>query len=179
MKKLHVGCGPCYLDGFYNVDLKEDVKTDFCGNLFDLTIDGGSVDLIWSCHMLEHLNYPDDVTACLNRFRKWLKPGGVLRLAVPDLRKVSEMYVRKDPNLFQLFRDVDPGYYVKDSLAERFMFFCRGWEHTILFDFDLLSRLLREAGFRDIKECRFGESRTGFWEHDRMEMESLYVEAQR
>ena len=176
-RKLHVGCGPCYLDGFINIDLREDVKTDYCGSLFDFVMGDSTADFIWSCHMLEHLDYPADVNKCLARFHGWLKPGGVLRLAVPDLRKVAEMYVNRDPDLFELFGDMDPGYAVKGSAAERFMFFCRGWEHTILFDFNLLAHLLGQAGFGDIRQCKPGESRTGHWPHDRMELESLYVEA--
>ena len=38
------------------------------------------VDLVWSCHTLEHVN---NVGVMLTKFREWLKPGGYLALAVP------------------------------------------------------------------------------------------------
>lgn len=187
MKLLHVGCGPCYIDGFYNIDKRTDVKTDYCGDVFDLAdpsnpdyIEDGSITFIWSCHFLEHLEYPDGVTLCLEMFHDWLSEDGLLRLAVPDLELISEYYEKRDPKLFNLFGVMDKGKYHKEnSRAERFQFFARAWEHSILFDFELLSWLLEDAGFKNIKKVKFGESKLGKWNFDRLEIESMYVEAEK
>lgn len=185
--KLHVGCGPCYIDGFFNIDLRDDVKTDYCGSLFDLVykdnsdyIAPSSVNMIWSCHMLEHLSYPVGVKSCLEVFNGWLKPGGLLRLALPDLALIISYYISKDKKLFELFGDtVDHEYYKMDSQAERVQFFMRGWEHSIVFDFNLINALLKDAGFKNIKKMNFMESKLGQWEHDRFEIESMYVECEK
>jgi len=182
--KLHVGCGPIYIPGMFNIDLREDCKTDYCGSLFDLTdsnhaqyIRPDSVDLIWSCHMLEHLEYPHGVVECLKTFNSWLKPNGLLRLSVPDLRLVTEYYVNRNPKLFTMYSgSVDEHLYKKDSASEMFTFFMRGWEHTVVFDFALLQDLMKDAGFRNIQQMPFGKSRSGSWPHDRMPEESMQVE---
>jgi predicted SAM-dependent methyltransferase len=164
--KIHAGCGPIYIDGFYNIDKRTDVKTDFCGSLFD--VETVEADFIWSCHMLEHLEYPMGVVDCLALFYKWLKPGGGLRLALPDLELVANYYTQKKKNLYNIFgTTTDKHYFKKQSAAERFMFFMRGWEHTIIFDFDLIKELLEDAGFKNIKKKEFNMSDFGKWEHDR------------
>ena len=185
--KLHVGSGPCYIEGFYNIDKRIDVKTDYCGDVFDLAdpsnpkhIKDGTVDFIWSCHFLEHLDYPDGVTLCLEVFYDWLVEGGLLRLAVPDLELIAWMYWHRDPRIFKLFGVMDKGkYHKEDSRAERFTFFARAWEHSMLFDFELLSWLLKDAGFKNITKRNFGESKLGKWTFDRLEIESMYVEAEK
>jgi SAM-dependent methyltransferase len=52
----------------------------------------GSADAVYSCHMLEHLD-----RAAARRFmaecRRVLKPGGVLRIAVPDLKIGARVYL--------------------------------------------------------------------------------------
>jgi predicted SAM-dependent methyltransferase len=175
--KLHVGCGPIYLDGFYNIDIRKDVKTDYCGSIFSINIKNEIVDFIWSCHMLEHLDYPRDVVKCLKLFNNWMKSGATLRLALPDVELIIKYYINNDKKLFELFgNSVDDLYYKKHSKAERFQFFMRGWEHTIVFDYSLISELLKDAGFKNIKKMDFCKSRTGEWNHDRFEIESMYVE---
>jgi len=182
--KLHVGCGPCYIEGMFNIDTMKRYKTDYCGSFFDLAKEGhpqyipeDSVELIWSCHMLEHLPYPKGVTKGLLVFYKWLRHGGFLRLAVPDLELVAKYYVERD---FKMFGVHDYTYFYKpDSFAERFTFFMRAWRHTVIFDFDLLKSLLVDAGFKqeNIIKMGPGESQTGAWPHDRMEIETLFLEA--
>ena len=182
--KLHVGCGPIYIKGMFNIDLREDCKTDYRGNLFDLTdpdhpqhILEDSADLIWSCHMLEHLDYPSGVEACLDAFYGWMKKDGTLRLALPDLALVAGYYVKGDSRLFSMYGDsIDEHLYKKQSKAERFTFFMRGWEHTVVFDFELIEELMQDAGFRNITKMPFNQSMTGPWSHDRMPEESMYVE---
>ena len=46
---------------------------------------GGTVEAIYASHMLEHLDRAE-ARAFLAECRRVLKPGGILRLAVPDLK---------------------------------------------------------------------------------------------
>jgi predicted SAM-dependent methyltransferase len=179
MLKLHVGCGPIYMMDFYNIDLRTDVKTDYCGSIFDInTIENDSVDFIWSCHMLEHLDYPNDTVKALELFYKWLKPGSGIRLALPDMELIMQYYMNNSKKLFQIFGDsVDDKYYKLNSKAERMLFFMRGWEHKIVFDFELIKELLEDAGFKNVKKMGFNKSDLQDWADDRYPMESLYVEA--
>ena len=56
--KLNLGCFDKKLPGFVNVDIREDVNPDVLDNAFTLdTFGKDSVDLIYCCHTLEHLDY--------------------------------------------------------------------------------------------------------------------------
>ncbi|MCL5784308.1 MAG: methyltransferase domain-containing protein [Patescibacteria group bacterium] len=55
----------------------------------------GSVDAAHSSHMLEHLYLPQ-AAQLLGEVRRVLRPGGVLRLAVPDLRSEAETYLKSE-----------------------------------------------------------------------------------
>jgi SAM-dependent methyltransferase len=62
-----------------------------------------SARCIYSSHVLEHL-YEQEARALLDECYRILKPGGVIRLVVPDLRAVIDRYVatsRSDPRTGQ------------------------------------------------------------------------------
>ncbi len=178
---LHLGCGPIKIEStpemiWVNVDKEEASAANVVMDVCDyLALTGPIADVIWSCHMLEHLPYPAGVTWFLRACREALKPGGILRLAVPDLETATYLYETGQTE--KLYGKDFKGFYHKDCDAERFHFFMHAWEHTMVFDFDLLFALLKEAGFSDIRKCVFGESAIPDWHYDRFESESLYVEA--
>jgi predicted SAM-dependent methyltransferase len=97
--KLNLGCFDKKLPGFINIDIRPDCNPDVVDNAFTLeTIENESVDLIYCCHMLEHLSYQETRQALMT-WNKKLKPGGTLRLAVPDLEKACALYLlMKDKN---------------------------------------------------------------------------------
>ena len=51
------------------------------------------VDAIYASHMLEHLDRAE-ARSFLAECRRVLKPGGILRLAVPDLRNAAYQYLQ-------------------------------------------------------------------------------------
>ena len=58
-----------------------------------------SIDAVLASHVLEHLT-TDEAAACTAEVRRVLKPGGVLRVAVPDLDAVVASYDPADPDAF-------------------------------------------------------------------------------
>lgn len=91
--KLNLGCYNKKLPGFTNIDIRAECYPDIIDNAFTLeTIDDNSVDLIYCCHMLEHLSYDESMKA-LKVWYKKLRYGGLLRLAVPDLEKACALYL--------------------------------------------------------------------------------------
>src|SRR5262245_6510661 len=59
-----------------------------------------SAEVVYSSHMLEHLDR-QEVTQFLAEARRVLVPGGVIRLAVPDLEKHIRLYLNHgDADLF-------------------------------------------------------------------------------
>jgi predicted SAM-dependent methyltransferase len=183
--KLYIGCSDRFVKTMFNIDLRKDVKTDYCGDFFDLTkpehpqaIPENSIEMIY-CHMLEQLKYPTKVVEAIAVFFKWLQPGGVLRSVVPDLKKVAGYYVANQRNLFSIYdASLNNGLHVQDSKAELFLMFIRRFGNDVmLFDFDLMKELLAQAGFVDIEKASPYASRIGVWPFDRGLAESLFVEA--
>lgn len=158
------------------MDMSQVHKTDILGDVLQSHFDDNTWDAIYGCHGLEHLLYPVDTVECLNRFYRWLKPGGVLRISVPNLELAVRAY-QGSKDLRFLYGNDFKAYYHKDTACERLNFFVKAWEHQICFDFELLSSLFADAGFIDIRNCEPNESIIPGFNYDRMLTESLYVEA--
>lgn len=90
--RLHLGCGSLYKEGWVNVDLAG-TRVDLPWDLSrPLPFAAGSVDAIFHEHLLEHLAYSQGLE--LNRrCRALLRPGGVLRVGVPDAGAALRAYV--------------------------------------------------------------------------------------
>ncbi|MFI5405152.1 MAG: class I SAM-dependent methyltransferase [Nitrososphaerales archaeon] len=131
---LNLGCyDKPFPKPFINVDIREseDCHPDVVDNAFTLSkFENESVQLIYSSHMLEHLNFSDGRKA-LERWYEVLQPGGELRLAVPDMEACFAHYFYwKDIKLLHSMlwgsqRGHDYDYhlsgYTKESLTEVLM----------------------------------------------------------
>lgn len=86
---LHVGCGfealPVWLGGLAEtrLDIDPRCEPDVVATMTALG-DIGPFDVVYSSHSLEHLA-PHDVGVALGEFRRVLREGGALVVAVPDL----------------------------------------------------------------------------------------------
>lgn len=80
--KLDIGGGDHPLEGFVNIDRKVGKEA------YPLEYADDSVDEIHASHILEHFSYADAKTA-LREWHRVLKPGGTMRIAVPDLNKIT------------------------------------------------------------------------------------------
>ena len=90
MLKLNLGSGPKELDlkGYENIDLKNGRKA------FPLDYESESVDEIRASHLLEHFSR-QEVPLVLRDWVDKLRPGGILKIAVPDFDKIAADYVGK------------------------------------------------------------------------------------
>lgn len=90
--KLHVGCGLRKIHGFTNVDVLPSVCPDLIEDVFLLpSIATNSVDVLYSAHVMEH-SKRSTFNAVFKRWLEVLKPGGILRLAVPDIQAAMKWY---------------------------------------------------------------------------------------
>jgi SAM-dependent methyltransferase len=62
-------------------------------------LESGSVEAIYTAHMLEHL-YEDEAAHCLRECVRVLRPGGVMRIGVPDLDWIVAGYRPEEPREF-------------------------------------------------------------------------------
>lgn len=178
MRKANIGCGPIYMDGWVNIDISSTHKTDICCDILQSHFDNDFFDVILCVHCFEHLDFPVDAVEGLNRFYKWLKPGGIIRMAVPDLELAVKAYVTTGDLKF-LYAEDFKAYYYKDCKADRLNFFVKAWEHQCCYDYELLSSMFTDAGFKNIQKKQPNESLIEGFSHDRMILESLYIEAQK
>ena len=84
--RLNLGAGSVVLEGFTPIDRK------LGSEVYPLAYPDNSVDEIYASHVLEHFKL-DDVQLVLNDWVRVLKPGGRLRVAVPDFRWCAEKYL--------------------------------------------------------------------------------------
>ncbi len=143
MTKLHLGCGKRNFPGFINVDLADYPHIHHRRNVDDLSIFGNdSVDQIYASHVLEYFSLKD-VGRVLSEWRRVLKPGGILKIAVPDFNALCLAYQRYGRVL-----DVQGLIYGFMELADApqgILF------HKVLYDFELLKQVLKENSFINIK----------------------------
>src|ERR1700740_499832 len=98
---LNLGSGGVALEGFTNVDALNDAPGgDGVADLSQpLRCAEGEADLIYAAHVLEH--FPTDmVPQLLGDWRRVLRTGGLLLVAVPDLEVVARTLVDERPGWF-------------------------------------------------------------------------------
>ena len=134
---LHLGCGKRYIPGFIHVDARSFPHVDYVTSVDKLDMfKDNSVDLIYACHLLEHFKR-NQIDGVLREWRRVLRPGGVLRLAVPDFENLVKVYGKyKDLSLV-----MGPLHGRQDYPQNT---------HYISFDLGYLQKLLTKAGFKNI-----------------------------
>lgn len=125
----------------------------------------GVVQYIYSSHFLEHL-YKADAIRLLEECHRALKPGGVIRISIPDLEYAL--------NLYQLGR--------KEEMLANYFFVEDGENHfsrhKYMYDFPMLKTVLEQVGFKDVVRCQFQSGQVPDIEIlDNRAEESLFVEA--
>ncbi len=115
-----------------------------------LPFNDNSVDLIFSSHMLEHLT-KDEGFFFLRECRRIMKPGAVMRIAVPDAERLINYYQAKQLNMFDEINDGCASSNFESAKLWSLLF--EG--HRIAYDFAGLKSLAEEAGFK-IERSSFG-----------------------
>ena len=131
--RLDVGCGVEHLDGWIPIDHQHGTEA------FPLDFDDGSVDEIRASHILEHFSFTQTADVLLDWCRV-LKPGGLLRVAVPDFDVIAAAYTGDNPDGIPVEQVILGAHHDKDDY------------HKAIFNRDKLTELLRGAGFGDIQE---------------------------
>jgi SAM-dependent methyltransferase len=150
--RLHLGSASSSKSEWANVDLVGLQPSDLRWNLLRrLPFSPQSVDAIFHEHVLEHFSLRHGLVIVDDAFRL-LRPGGVLRIGVPD----AGAYIRDYVHRGSMLATARPGR-ATPMLALQEVFYCCG--HRTMYDADTLTLLVRAAGFDVVEERAFGESR--------------------
>jgi SAM-dependent methyltransferase len=125
-----------------------------------LPVADGSVDAVYCSHVLEHLALEDFRNALKNTFRI-LRPGGVFRLVLPDLKLLAREYVASDkPDAAMQF--MAASNMGRPWRPKGLMGLMRSWlgnsEHQWMWDYQALAMELGKAGFVSTRPAVLGDS---------------------
>jgi predicted SAM-dependent methyltransferase len=136
---LHVGCGKTNSPGFINIDARPlahvHIATDDVTSLSDFK--AGTVDLVYMCHILEHIK-ASDLKRVLTEMKRVLKVGGALRLSVPDFDRLLEVYDASGKDINSISKQLMGGQDHEYNI------------HYCVFNRWRLTELLEEVGFREV-----------------------------
>jgi predicted SAM-dependent methyltransferase len=147
----------------------------------DIPLPSGSVEILYSSHVFEHLDR-EEAELFIQEAMRLLCPGGIIRLVVPDLKKLVDRYLQSgDANTF-----VDSTYLCVPhprAFWEKFRFLLVGHRHHHwMYDGNSLCELLENHGFIDTRIVLPGETmiaEPGELDLNERVVESVFVEARR
>jgi len=175
--RLNWGCGAHVAPGWINSDIKQAPGIDLVADIRKgLPLASDSLDYAVSIHALPELSLSEQLPA-LQELARVLRPGGVLRLALPDLAKGIDAYLSGDEEYFMVDEEAAA------SPGGRFIMHMLwyGYSRT-LFLADFTAELLEKAGFIEVRECAFGETASDFGEItalDNRRDESFFIEGRK
>ncbi len=163
---INVGAGDVGKPGWINLDgyMARGINC-LCDGRKYLPFEDGSVKGIFTEHFFEHLDYAEEAPRFLSEALRVLKPGGVIRIIVPDAEKYLRAYCTEGWAEFTALRPLEANfkdhhfnfrYNTRMELVN--VLFRQGYEHKFLYDFETLQLLLERNGFSGIQKQQFGRS---------------------
>jgi ubiquinone/menaquinone biosynthesis C-methylase UbiE len=175
VRRLHWGCGPLTSYGWVNSDIHGWPGVDVVADIrAGLPMADDSFDYVVSIHALPELSY-SDMDQALSELRRVLKPGGVLRLGLPDMDKALAAYRANDLDYF-LISDEE----VKCLSGRMIVQLLWRGQSRSMFTTEFIAELLARNGFQSITPCPFRETKSAYpeiTELDNRQIESLFIEA--
>lgn len=164
-----------------------------------LPFQNSTADYIFASNVLEHLKKCETIQV-LKDCHRILKAKGIIRIVVPDLQLLALKYVTRDHDFY--YKTITYAKSSGDTFADRFLAFfyeesnkksIRSLKqriksllfanpyHKWLYDYESLSTILSQIGFKDIKRCTAKKGKAP--DLDRLEgshlPENLHVEARK
>lgn len=173
---LNLGSGPRGLnqDNWVNVDGYEDTNIVYCMDFNkEFPFPDGCFEGIFCEHVLEHFDIEDGQKLLRECFRV-LRPGGCLRIIVPDGKKIMNEYFNNPAKLLER-RKVETACAMEAVNS----YFRQRYEHKIAYDEELLEYQFVRAGFDRVSIASFGKGEASvamIIDDEKYAWESLYME---
>jgi predicted SAM-dependent methyltransferase len=101
-------------EGYKTIDISPDHKPDIVADASSLPmVETGSADEFYASHVLEHFSWPRGLLV-LNEWARVLKPGGLLKIAVPDM-EVYAHFLINGQNPFNVMNDIYGGHWAGEG----------------------------------------------------------------
>ena len=140
--KINLGCGKRnFGDGWIHID-GSDYEHISSHDIVNLPFEDNTVDLLYASHVFEYFDR-DEVVNVLKKWKRVLKPNGVLRLAVPDFGACAKLYVNKNVPLEKYVGM----FYGKWQMTPTETIY-----HKTIYDYDSLKKVLEDNGFSNIQK---------------------------
>jgi predicted SAM-dependent methyltransferase len=188
--RLNLGSGPRAVPGWVNIDRSPNVLLDRVpaakrvlrrvgllnaqhmapwdrdvqrADIRELPYPNGSVDAIYSSHTLEHL-YLADAQRVIDECARTLRPGAILRLALPDGEQIAREFIARadagDPDAGWLYNSASLAHPVERPTGKRLLMAATAghihhWQPTS----SMVRTMMEKAGFRRIVQCDYREGR--------------------
>lgn len=151
---LNIGCGRTYHGDWLNLDLEPNDKSVIGHDVTKgIPCPSGSIAAVYNSHILEHLK-PEQGINLLEECYRVLKPGGILRVVVPDLERIAYLYLNIHEQAWQGETQAQQDYdWIKLELLDQMVRESSG------------GRMGRYMAAADIQNSEFVKSRVGdeFW----------------
>jgi len=149
--KIEFGCGDKPMrEGFKTCDIRDLPGVDFACPAWEIDehVEDNSVDEIFSRHFFEHLNFIEGEIV-LRKWHKILRKNGVCEMILPNMTFHVNQWIklRNDP---RQFRHAKVGFWgwQRGSTHDH-------WDaHKSGYDFESLSELLKNKGYRNIESLQ-------------------------
>jgi predicted SAM-dependent methyltransferase len=143
--KLHLGCGKRYIQGFVHIDLNYSPHVDFKHDIRNLPmVRSNTVDLIYCCHGIEYFDRIE-IIEVLQEWKRVLKKGGMMRLAMPDFEALAKVY-RRYEDLDKILGPLYGRWEIKAKNGKANILY-----HKTVYDFQSIKKLLESQGFVKVK----------------------------
>ena len=139
--KVHIGCGKRdFGKEWYHID-GSDYPHIRSHDITKLPFEDDSLDLIYASHVLEYFDR-EEVINVLNEWKRCLKNGGTLRLAVPNFEAMANLYITQNVSLDRFIGPI----FGKWQMTPTECIY-----HKTVYDYESLEGILDKVGFKNAR----------------------------
>lgn len=172
VKRMNFGCGPVQPEGWHNVDI-QDLGQEYVDDILEgLPFPDAYFDYIVCNHSLCQITHRR-VLQALEELHRVARPGGAIRILVPDIQKAFDKWLEDDADFF-------PN--MEGSVDERFCGYLTWFSGNVsVFTPRYLTELLERAGWSGVAQVEYKATsrpgHPGIADLDSREPENVIVEA--